>query len=114
MSQLVHRFDQQAIGQQVEIDRQAVELLPQAMIGNHSSASAQLSLAENEGQDGDIKIEFGDTQQPPRVAVDVSLHAGKDLRGMVLLPLRMQCERGIEPRRKNLSGHTKLVAVRLA
>ena len=58
---LMHGFDQQAIGEQVEIGRQAVELLRQPVIGD-DGARAYLGFAEDKREDRNVEIAFGDTE----------------------------------------------------
>ena len=58
----MHGFDQQAIGEQVEIGRQAVELLRHPVIGDDGARAAHLGFAEDKREDRNVEIAFGDTE----------------------------------------------------
>src|ERR1019366_1431650 len=60
VSQLMHRFNQQAIGEQVKVGRQSIEFLGEAMVGDDGAGASQLGLAENKGENRDVEIVPGD------------------------------------------------------
>ena len=69
----MHGFDQQTIGEQVEIERQAVELLCQPVTGDDGARATYLGLAEDKREDRSVEIVLADTESPDFV-VDVALH----------------------------------------
>src|SRR5271157_1498678 len=56
VSQFVHRLSEQAIGKQVEVGRQAIKLLHEAMVGNDGDGASQLCFAENESENRDVEV----------------------------------------------------------
>ena len=52
VAQLVHRLNQQAIGEQVEIAWQAVEILREPVVRDDGAGAAHLGFAEDESENG--------------------------------------------------------------
>ena len=102
-------FDQQAICQQIEIGRKAVELLRKAVVGNDGTGAGHLGFAEDEGQNWDAEIAFGNAEEAPSVLADVALHGVEDLRRVKLLALGVQRKSRIKHRSEDLRGHTELL-----
>src|SRR5271165_153595 len=113
VSQLVHRLNQQTVGKQIEVGWQPIEFLGEAMVGNDGAGASELGFAENEGENRDVEVAPCDTEQPPRVAVEVGLHGGENFGRMKLLALEVQREGGIERWAQDFRGHTKLLVERL-
>ena len=70
----VPQLDQQAIGEQVEVGRQSIKLLRQAVIGDNRPGTSQLGFAKNKRQNRVVEIVFSDPQQSPGVSINVALH----------------------------------------
>lgn len=109
VSQFVHGFDQETIGQEICIGWQTIKFLPQTMIRNYRCVPTELGLPKNESQDWNIEIQLRDADQAPGAAVDVSLHPGQDFGGVILLAFGVARERGIDGWPHDLGRHTKFM-----
>jgi len=63
VAELVDRFFEQALPEQVGTGRQAVELFAQAVRGDQRAGALELGFAEDEGQHRHVQVERGDRQQ---------------------------------------------------
>src|SRR4029077_11675334 len=63
-----------------------VELLPQPMHGNYGARTAHLGFSKNVFQDGDVKIDIRNREEPPVLRTNERLHALKNFRRVILLP----------------------------
>ncbi len=96
VSDFVHRFFNQAICQNPRIMGQPVKLLREPVERNYCTWAAHLRLAEHERLNGNVEVDGGDAEYPPRAIGGVPLHGLEQFRGMVLPALRMKGKSRVE------------------
>jgi hypothetical protein len=84
VSQFVDGFLHQAFPDQFGAWREAVKFFAKAMERDKSTLASKLGFTEDEGEDGNVEIQFGDPQESSFQFVGKRLHALEDSRGVVL------------------------------
>jgi hypothetical protein len=84
VSEFVDGFLHQTVPQQFEAWREAVKFFVKAMERDKSTLTSELGFTEDEGENGDVEIQFGDPQESSFRFAGKRLHALEDSRGVVL------------------------------
>src|SRR5579871_1133040 len=103
VSQFVHALFQQSLPQQSGIRLKTVKLLAQSKCGDDGARPSNLCLPKYILQDGDIKIDVRDRQEPPVAMLYQRLHPLQQFRRMELLSLRMVRRSRIKLEGQNLA-----------
>jgi len=109
MANLVNRLFRQSLAEKIEIWQQSIEFLPKPVDGNQTTGSANLRLAEYEGQNGNIQIHAGDAEHAPGIRFHEVLHGLKDLGGVELLSFAMVGEFRVEAQSQHFGGHAEKI-----
>lgn len=102
VAEFMESLFRQAIQRESGFGRQAVELLAEAERGDQSGTAGELGFAEDEGEDGNIKIDRGDSEKPR--AIGLGRQLAKDRGRVVLVADWVEGEAGVEGGIANVYG----------
>jgi len=105
VADLVDRFLQQPLSQDVYVRGQPVKLLPQPMGGHQPARPADLCFTENKRQDGNVEIYLGDPEHSPGICPNLALHGMQNLRRVELLSFAMVGKLRIQAQGQHLGGY---------